>query len=258
MNSTPSTQKRNTYATPGIATPGFLSQTPSMGSQQQPQADRSLIPCTIKQLQKYEDDGKLHGRQMQTVCLIAEIRSCDHKETSVELMIDDSTGVVSCTWWANNSATEQLSQGNYFRFYGRWTKDSFLIHAAMPLKSRNAITLHLLDVMYSHHIRSQQQNMSNNTVNSSLSGLSENMKFDDTKTDVMDGVPEEIANLDYGTQISKIIRACTSEQGVSIDDIIKGTGLTGVDTGIKKSVNQLLEEGFIYSTTDDEHFSWAQ
>eukprot|EP00493_Phyllostaurus_siculus_P022605 UN22939 len=139
--STPNNINKRMMETPSLFTPSSLSQTPSSQGQQS-QVDRSLVPCTIKQLQTFEKSGKLHGRPISTVCLIGQLLSCEHKETSVEMMIDDSTGVTKCIWWANNEMTKKLSAGQYLRLYCKWTSNNCIVHNAVELKSRNEVTLH--------------------------------------------------------------------------------------------------------------------
>jgi len=257
---TPSSTSNKFAETPSMLTPGSLSQTPSQGGQGQ-QQERSLVPCTIKQLQKFCKNGFMHGKKLTTISLMGYVMSLERSETSLEMNIDDSTGISKCTWWADSDTTKNISKGQYLCMFGRYSENNFIVHNARPLKSMNEMTLHLLDVMLSHSVLSKQAQVPV-AGQAGVTGLTKNVDFEGSKPEAETKEKLDLGDLNdepYVMDIVKVIKASTNEAGLSITEIIKQTGKVGdsVHAEIKSTICKMEDQGIIAATLDDDHFQWA-
>jgi len=228
-----------------LATPNSMDQTPNSNQEQ----DKSLMPVTVKQLQKYHQ-GTLYGKNVTKVCLVGKVSDLTKNETNVSFVFEDGTGVCKCTWWASAEDCE-FENESYVRIFGKWenSKSCITVFGCQILSTMNELVLHSLDVMYSHH---------QHTKGGASMGLENKMNFEasnETTNNNQDGEDgSAYSGILYAKNIINVIKTHGDESGAHIDKIISQAGVSD-SAQLKQSVQQLVDDGIIYSTVDDEHFN---
>merc|ERR1719203_1328706 len=94
------------------------------------------------------------------------------------------------------------------------------------------ITLHLLDVMLAHSVRSKQSEVPP-AGQSGMADIKANMDFtnnnntDNVKAEAIEGSLGDCKDEPYAKDVAKILQRCKDEKGLSIYDIIKQTEKVG-------------------------------
>lgn len=238
---------------PSLATPNQLNMASTpLSARSNGETDNSLVPCTIKQLMKYESEGVLHGKNVKQVCLVGKIGAVESSETNTRFEFEDSTSkAITCTWW---ETTAKVEKDTYVRLVGKWIgdKSELNVYGLRALSSMNEVTLHLLDVMYSHHQRQNFAAMQVEEVKSKVEfENNQNDKKMDTGNDEND---DTINSINYGKQIVDALKKADDATGYTIEEIIKVSGLKNVDLELKQSIGLLMDSGAVYCTIDDDHF----
>jgi len=231
-----------------LATPNSIDQTPNSNAEQ----DKSLMPVTVKQLQKYHN-GTLYGKNVTKLCLVGKVSDLTLNETNVGFMFEDGTAVCKCTWWTSQEDCEFQNE-SYVRIFGKWesSKSAITVFGCQMLSTMNEVVLHNLDVMYCHHQHTKVgSNMGLNTNMNFEANTNENKNNEDNEGD------SAYAGILYAKNIINVIKTHSDDSGAHIDTILESVQVN--DTAqLKASIQQLVDDGHLYTTVDDEHFSLAE
>jgi len=243
---------RNNYSnnasfTPSsLATPNSLNETPSSSQDN----DKSLMPVTIKQCAKFYQGKTLYGKTVTKLCMIGKVSDLTVNETNIKFVMEDGTGICQCTWWSTTSDDVGFQNGSYVRIFGKWqnSDNSMTVFGCLPLSSMNEVVLHNLDVMYCHYQNTKGQ-----------SSMVSKMNFDNEQqvsNNQNDG-ENNYSGIMYAKNIINVIQNSGNEEtGAHIDAIISNSGVKDTEQ-LKASIQQLVDDGIIYSTVDDEHFGYS-
>jgi len=126
---------------------------------------QTLTPITIRQLynatqQQPEDIFKVDGKELNQVTLVGQIVSSQIQSTTLELLIDDSTGKIDVKQWlepdeGNGDAhRSQFKEGVYVRVVGHLRafqqRRNIMAFRIQPIDDWNEITFHLLEAIHVH------------------------------------------------------------------------------------------------------------
>ena len=126
---------------------------------------QTLTPVTIRQLynatqQQPEDIFKVDGKELNQVTLVGQIVSSQIQSTTLELLIDDSTGKIDVKQWlepdeGNGDAhRSQFKEGVYVRVVGHLRafqqRRNIMAFRIQPIDDWNEITFHLLEAIHVH------------------------------------------------------------------------------------------------------------
>lgn len=118
---------------------------------------QGIAPVVICQvLQSDELHGmQLSGHRVASVCLVVIVRRCERSPTKLTLMLEDHTGQITAHYWLDEGGVgvnKSPPLNRYARVYGAvrhlaGSKSIMLFHME-PLPSANALTNHLLEMLY--------------------------------------------------------------------------------------------------------------
>jgi len=262
---------------------GFVSNENYNSSNAQPQKatvpyeKRKLSQITIKQIitappPQPEENLKVDGEEISQVVMIAQIESIDIQSSHTTLKINDYTGSIDAKQWHNDDQEQpesaKLSEGRWVRVNGRINsfqgRCSINVFNIIPITDFNEITHHFLEVIYAHLMNTkdgkdqmsnnnnqqqqqwnngnQQQQMGNNNNNQSMNNFNNGggmMGGGGLKGQVL----QLISNPQYAN----------SETGCNVQTVFSSLSNEDVNE-IRTAIEELSEEGLIYSTIDDEHY----
>ncbi|KAL9537552.1 hypothetical protein MBANPS3_011672 [Mucor bainieri] len=226
--------------------------------------NRSCIPLTIglikKHVQPVDERFMLRGTELtdasaiQTVCIIGAIRDILVQESSVSYTIEDGTGAIDIRQWKDAPFTETNEErvcantaevyprDIYIKVYGRIQSYSdrifFVSFKTTPIKDFNEITFHYLDSIHAYlqltAIKKNKPSLSSSSIqlaNPPLHKISKNN---------INGI------------VKRAIKVCGDEEvGSHISSIIDHLKNLFDETQVMRCLNELAEEGQIYSLMED-------
>ncbi|GAN07017.1 replication protein A 32 kDa subunit isoform X2 [Mucor ambiguus] len=190
------------------------------------------------------------------ICIIGVIRAILVKQTSVSYTIEDGTGAIDIRQWddaVGSSAfteTEKSMDANeadvyprdiYVKVYGRIQSYSdrifYISFKTVPIKDFNEITFHYLDAI---HVYLESTAIKNKTCLSSSNIQLSNSPFHKISRNNINGI------------VKRAIKVCGDEEvGSHISSIINHLKNMFDETQVMRSLNELAEEGQIYSLMDE-------
>ncbi|XP_014773402.1 replication protein A 32 kDa subunit isoform X3 [Octopus bimaculoides] len=167
-----------------------------------------------------------------------EVGDCTGPSIEVKQFVDNREDV------PENEKIKSLAEKTYVRVSGHIRllegKRTIVAFKIVPLTDINELTVHILEVIHSHLMYKSNPNLQN--------------KGKAALTNDYDTSSVGIPGLGHmHNQVHRIIKSCTTEEGCSIDEIIKK--LRGVpENTVKDVIDFLSGEGHIYSTISESHF----
>ncbi|OHE93302.1 hypothetical protein CORC01_11370 [Colletotrichum orchidophilum] len=241
-------------------------------------SEESLRPVTIKQVIDAEEaypgaDFKIDGATVTQVTFVAQIRQISPQPTNITLKLDDGTGLIEVKKWVDtdkkDDADDKLELESHVRVWGRLKsfngKRHVGAHFIRPVTDFNEVNYHLLEATYVHLYFTKGPLNADGSGPGANGGGGEDGMF----VDGGDGYGGGGAAAGGGNpaQASKLRGVSASAQkmfnfinnapggneGVHLNQISSGAGLSMQAT--MKASEELLSEGLIYTTIDDE--TWA-
>jgi len=215
-----------------------------------------LTPATIQLLQKLASTSgeqlTLSGQPVGNIELVGSVRTVtEQTNTRYDFLLDDSTGCIKCNYWSpEQQVIAEITDNSYVRVYGKFDKNTgeIQVFGMKMVGDFNEIAHHYLNAMYNYKSRTQGKPMQQQP-------QGENINFGDQNEAT--GEDEVWANIAYAKDIMRVLKSCSSDTGMEVTEIISATSLNGVDAELKKALMQLCEDGCIYTTIDEDHFSAA-
>ncbi|XVE98769.1 hypothetical protein REPUB_Repub03eG0137400 [Reevesia pubescens] len=243
---------------------------------------RCLIPLTVKQLKDLSRGGEsgisIDGVDVNNIVLVGMVSKIDNAVSDCTFRVDDGTGWVECTKWihehVDSAEVDSISVGMYVRVYGqlksiqsRRTLHTFSIR---PLTDFNEIANHFAECIYVHLYNTKLRGgmTTQPQVTNSIGGMSMTTQPQVTNSVANNPTKGYQTNLSYqfsgqyntdGDQMlcSMVLNylrrpAClASETGVRSDVVARELNIS-LDK-IRKILEYLSSEGFVYTTTDDHY-----
>jgi replication factor A2 len=179
--------------------------------------------------------------------------------------MDDGTGVIEVKQWVDadneDSASSKLTTNQYVRIIGALkpfnNKRHVGAHQIHAITDFNEVQYHLLEAaaIHLHFTRGPPEQFAAGGGGVAPHGQSKNVKTEDTAMGGMGGGSNFPPNAsDISRRVHDAIRACpTRPDGIHVNIISQKSGL-GMPQ-VFKGVEELLELGLAYTTTDDNHFA---
>lgn len=263
----------------GFAQGGFTS--PTSGSQggKTGRSQTTVTPLSVFQIQNgtsAEDSILVDNHELNQVVIVGVIRQVETKNTKNTYTVEDHTGVIEVVHWIDGAEDDENAarkraecrEGMYVRAIGTVKtfndKRSITAFLVKPITDFNEITHHLLNVLQVHLYMTKGKigddanggaaaaaaahaGAAPMAVDNSFGGQFASTGMD-TNNDTVDGFSAE------QSAIIKVLQACSSEAGLSIDELCGQLGKTFGEQKIRAAINQLNDDGVLYSTVDDDHF----
>ena len=258
---------------------------------------RKLPQITIKQIKSAKppqpfEHLKIDGVEISQVFIIAQIVSMDHQPSHSTFNVNDFTGSLVVKKWNKNVNAEEkqslddsvtddgicdepdnLVEGQWVKIIGRINsyngRCSINAFTIIPIFDFNEITYHFLECIYQHlentsgHLHQDKQTNQNKNFNMVLDAdpnnktnendishktmemsIDEDYCFSMIQKKVLDVISgPEYNNNEIGCNIEKIFGKL-SDENINVNEI-------------KEAIDSLSNDGYIYSTIDDDHYKYS-
>ncbi|XP_071718908.1 replication protein A 32 kDa subunit A-like [Rutidosis leptorrhynchoides] len=237
-----------------------------------------LIPLTIKQISEASHSGDdksnftISGAEVVNVSVVGMVFNKAEKNSYVTFTVADGTGNLECKTWLNEPfdklQIEAISEGIYVHvdghlksFNGERHIDVFSVR---PVTNFDEITFHFIACIHNHVRTTKDQKKQGNDRNVSENGdLITNTPIQNGTNASYSTISSELSsvhlNVDRLKGFDRMVLAFLQfptnyekERGIHIDEIAHKMKLPLKK--IMESIRSLQNEGFIYSTIDDNHF----
>jgi len=260
---------------------GFVSNDSGGGKSQQrviPYDERKLSQVTIKQIltappPQPDEPLYIDGQEISQLQMVAQIQSIDCQSSHTSYRINDLTGSLDAKQWVNDNQTmdtSSLGQGAWVRIFGRihvyQGRCSVNVFEIAPITDFNDITLHFTECIYSHlanttegtkqgamHTQQQQQQQQQQQHQQPQQHQQQQQHGGAWNQGGNNGA-DPLQN-----KILSIIRSPmyeNSETGCDVSVLFNRLGNEDVNA-IRAAIDQLSDNGMIYSTVDDEHYKFS-
>lgn len=251
---------------------GFVSGSQS-GSQDTPGGSKAygkdtVRPVTIKQVIEAviphpSAEPKIDGVEIMQLSVIGQVLQVSSQTTNITFKIDDGTGVMEVKKWINDdvpeSAKVEPKEGEYIHVWGRLKdfngKRHIGAHIIRPITDFNEVNYHLLEATAVHlfFTRGPPETANQGGVKS------EGMFVDNDGAGGMNGamnggrtLPAKLSATSRKVY-SLLNDSPQNNEGLHVQNISSQLGLPISD--VFKAGDELLQDGLIYTTVDDE--TWA-
>ncbi|XP_065850079.1 replication protein A 32 kDa subunit B [Euphorbia lathyris] len=230
---------------------------------------KCLLPLTVKQIQELPSNDEsnfiIDGVEVTNVTIVGRICQKEDKASEYTFVINDGTGQVECTRWVQEridiDEVEGIIVGKYVRvvghlrgLQGRRFLNAFSIR---PVTDFNEITSHFIECMYVRFYNSKirgasastQPQMANPLMNTPSKGYQSavsNQPSVYSGADGLNNVGQMILN--FLQQPSHL----ANEDGVHHSVISRQLNIPM--NKLTEELQTLVDNGFVYSTIDDDHF----
>ncbi|KAL4377436.1 hypothetical protein GQ457_02G010200 [Hibiscus cannabinus] len=228
---------------------------------------RCLVPLTVKQLKDLSRVGEsgisIDGNNILLVGMVSKI---DNAVSDSTFRVDDGTGWVECTKWihehVDSAEVDAISVGMYVRVCGQFKciQSGRTLHAfsIRPVTDFNEIVNHFIECIYVHLYNTKLRGgmtAQPQAVNSNFGDSIKGYGYQTNLTSQFSGqhyTDEQIRGV--SSRVLQFLRrpACrASETGASSDVVARELNVSY--DKIRKSLDFLVAEGLVYSTTDDHY-----
>lgn len=244
---------------------------------------QSLAPCTIKQLKNAPASGgdngfSVDGKDLHQVTIVGLITHADEQNTNLQYTVDDGTDSINVKMWIDAATDEaaiekraQWREGAVVRVIGQMRAfnqvRSIVAFHIQPLTDFNEYTFHFIEVVHTH-LRNTKGSAAEQggapAAGAGMAGASMGVAGGMAGGMAPQGgagfapQPGFAANSVASTQ-ETVMKYFTSyaetDIGCTITDCVSAMGPQGVtDAQVRTAVENLVNEGHLYSTIDDEHY----
>jgi len=255
---------------------GFMSPggSDSQGSERKKTRSQTLLPITgamfhKAQYDQTEDVFSFDETEIHQVTFIGIIREVAETATNITYKIDDMTGeFITVKKWID--VDDPLEQGwrsacrecTYVRVVGNMKSfnngnmRSIMAFSMVPVKDFNEVSYHILDVVHAN--LSLKKAAANNGGMLGAGGAANEQRYNNNAGGADNfggggGGMNDAGLSGPNKVVFNIISACTTEQGMSIDEL-RAKNRNMNEQQLRNCIEWLSNEGHIYSTVDDEHY----
>lgn len=233
-------------------------------------AKESLRPVTIKQLidaRQPSPDGEfiVDGTEISQVTFVGQIRAMSQQATNSTYKLDDGTGLIEIKQWFDpdvppNPNTAGLQENSWCRVFGRMrsynNKRHVGSHYIRPVTDYNEVSMHMLEATYVHcfYTKGPPEQLGGGAAGGASDG---GMFVPQTEHGGGGGAMGNRAMAGLTANSKKVLtylnNSPNNNEGTNVHQIAKALGMQMTD--VFKSGDELLGQGIIYTTVDDE--TWA-
>ncbi|KAM7267262.1 hypothetical protein ACFE04_009428 [Oxalis oulophora] len=240
---------------------------------------RSLLPLTIKQINNdllsTNDGFSIDGVDINNITLLGRVCHKDERNiTEVVFLVDDGTGQIECTKWVqeriDSNEVDQILVGMYVRVHGHLkgilNKRTLNAYSIRPVTDFNEITTHFIECVYVHvyntkirggstsAFRPQMTNPNMGTPSKGYQANTSNQFHGQNRDDGVKRLDERIK--EFLEQPAFLDDNGEYSNGVHRDVIARQLNVPADQ--IMEPLTFLVNEGDIYTTSDDFHFKSAR
>jgi len=243
---------------------------------------QSLIPVTIKQLKNApamtngEQGFTLDGRDLYQVTAVGLITQADEQATNLQYTIDDGTDMIMVKMWVDADADDQFAEkraqwkeGVIVRVIGTLRSfnntKSIVAYSIQPITDKNEYTFHFIEVVHTHlrHTKGPPPAAAAPTGFAAPGGYAAGSPAGGMGMAASSGgpAPMQVQQAAPKHSINDLVlkffqhKGESNDAGATIADAAGALASNGLspDT-VRTTVNELVDEGHLYSTIDDDHF----
>ncbi|KAH9554141.1 hypothetical protein CY35_08G048400 [Sphagnum magellanicum] len=238
-----------------------------------------LLPLTAKMIsqaiQKPSDENfYVDGVDVNNVTLVGMVHDKEERATDVSFQLDDTTGQIEVKRWIDGQEQHEMQEMNnirnftYVRVHGHLRsfqgKRNIVAFSVRPITDFNELTFHFLEVIYVHlsNIRAQGGTAAAPT-HAGAAGVgphgtatiatnpSHYNQYLPPASAMVGGNVDECQKRVH--MIFEEPESLSIEQGLHIDQVAQR--MVGYSRQqVKEAIEFLVNEGFVYSTIDDDHY----
>lgn len=214
---------------------------------------KTIFPLTIRQiLETPNEKVKVNDMEVNMATIIGIVRSVDFTSIKVNYLVQDNTGCMSCVHWidADDHEYKPLKENTFVKIVGQIKsmqdgKKNLMIYSGQYIEDANEITSHMLEVVLiplkSEKLKAATQSDYSKTIIPSNSLNTSNVGATGAQGDA--------------AKIMQVIRSFKNDSyGVDINTIMSKLAIKIPLQQVKNLVEELINEGHIYTTIDDNHF----
>jgi replication factor A2 len=237
---------------------------------------QSLIPVTIKQLKNAlagtngENGFTLDGRDLHQVTVVGLIMHADEQQTNLQYQIDDGTDTIMVKKWTDADAPDDeaerralCKEGAYVRVIGQLRSfnhaKNIVAYSIEPITDFNEYTFHFLEVVHTH-----LRHTKGAVPAAAAAGAAAGAYGAPVALGMVRGaapVPGAPAARAPGASLQDLVlkffqsKGAASDAGCTVLEAAQALASNGVqEAQVRSIVLELVEDGHLYSTIDDEHF----
>lgn len=246
-----------------------------------------LLPVTIKMIDTAvtaggSQDGELRidGKDVNTILIVGCVTDVTKHSTAIEFSVSDSTGKMRARYYFTpemQKTLEQVENGTYVTIVGivkMKPNPHVSVLTMRPIESPDEISYHEIQVAYA----SLKSKKKGSTGGSSLSAFSKVVSSPPRAETPVHSVVTPLRRNEENTKealtqapppmmttppknegplrdrISKFLAEQQNPEGTAMNKLCQSFSDSKAED-IKKSIDELLDEGMAYTTIDDEHFA---
>ncbi|KAM7189701.1 replication factor A protein 2 [Naviculisporaceae sp. PSN 640] len=238
-------------------------------SAQKNYADESLRPVTIKQLIDSEEaypgaEIAIDGIPLTQVTIVGQVRAVNPQATNTTYRIDDGTGTIDIKKWVDpenqDDTVPKFGLDSYVRVHGRLKNFNSKKHLGAnfmrAIEDYNEVTYHMLESTYVHLCLTKGHPGGGAQGGGAAAG-GDNMFVDGGAYGAGAGAGGNTRLAGVGrnaqTMYNFLNNSPGGNEGLHLNMIANGTKLSVRD--VMNAADELLGQGLIYTTMDDE--TWA-
>ncbi len=241
---------------------------------------QSLIPVTIKQLKNApavtsgEQGFTLDGRDLFQVTIVGLIMAADEQTTSLSYQIDDGTDTIMVKKWTDQDAADdeaerraQCKEGAYVRVIGQLRSfnhtKNIVAYSIEPIIDFNEYTFHFLEVVHTHLRHTKGAVPGGAPAAGAAYGAPPVAGAYGGAPPVAGGAfaapaaPAPAPGASLQDLVLKFFQSKgeASDAGCTVQEAAQALASNGVqEAQVRSIVQELSDEGHLYSTIDDDHF----
>ncbi|KDQ60956.1 hypothetical protein JAAARDRAFT_67377 [Jaapia argillacea MUCL 33604] len=232
-------------------------------------AAQSLRPCSVKQLlnatQAHTDaEWRIDDVEIGQVTVVAQVVTINSQATNCVYWLDDGTGRIEARHWVDTTSSEEtdkwggITENTYVRATGSLKAFGNRRHInathLRAIKDPHEIYFHTLETIHTvltfekgppggpgQSPATQHGNAGPSAYSAQAHSASNNAQFSHLPT-----LQRKI--------IDHMIEEGPVEGGLDVGSIARAVGVSNAHT-LSAALDALMDEGHIFSTTDDSHFS---
>jgi replication factor A2 len=250
---------------------GFGGAEEKKSSEKKSRDKQSLLPVTVKQLlsaMSSEDGYKVDDVALTTLKLVGTLVAPQEHSTNLNFKLNDGSGTIECKQWIEKDAgafskLRSLREGLLVRVVGNLReyegRTHVLVFDVTPISDWNELTYHILDVVFTHVQNTRGPipgsassgaggMMGITSTPSAMRGPSSSFAVGAAINNKRDDINQAIFNA-YASNINQ-------DTGIRLDEvlaILKSKGIIISFEQLTKGVEQLCNDGRLYTTIDEEH-----
>ncbi|CAG8984078.1 hypothetical protein HYALB_00003020 [Hymenoscyphus albidus] len=252
---------------------GFMSGS-QQGSQDSPgqksYGSETLRAVTIKQIiestQAHADaEFKIDGAEVHQITFVGQVNSVNQRAANILWKVDDGTGITEVTQWLNSdmdSGDVQLvaNEGDYIRVFGRMksfaNKRTVASNSIRKVDDYNEVSCHLLEAtaMHLYFTRGPPESEGGVKAEQGTGMFVDSYGGNNAAVSGGGGKKLPAKTSMVGRRVFELLQnSPQNNEGMHVHHIANQLGIQPND--VFKAGDELLGEGLIYTTVDDE--TWA-